>query len=87
MSGSLVEKPSAMPHEEDAPPPYSGSYCVIRPEGGFYTVSVEPRLPSGVGSLMTFATKIGAWGQMLAWCQQYGLPLKDFTDGKVGPRS
>lgn len=77
-------------HAEDReppPPPYAGSYAVIRPEGPFYIVTIEPRLPCGAGEPLTYASKTGAWDQMLAWCRDYGLPPLNLCDGKAGPRS
>lgn len=69
------------------PPPYDGPFCVIRPEGALYTVTIEPLLPTGEGAPLSYGSKHEAWGAMLSWCQQFGLPLIDFTDGKVGSRT
>ena len=70
---------------EPAERPYAGSYAVIRPDGPFYLASIEPPL-DGAGAPLTFATKIGAWGKCLEWCAEHRLPLRNYCDGKVGPR-
>ena len=40
-------------------------------------------MPCGDGALKTYASKIGAWGQMLAWAQAYRLPVLNLLDPKV----
>jgi hypothetical protein len=72
---------------EPPPPPYNGPVAEIRPDGVLYVVSVEPRLPNGDGEPLSYGSKHEAWGQMLAWAHQYRLPVRDLTNGKVGPKS
>ncbi len=76
-----------LPEDDDAPPLYDGPICIIRPDGILFTVEIEPPLPCGEGAPQTYASKIGAWGQMLAWCEQYRLPVRDQTNPKFGSRN
>lgn len=72
--------------EEPPPPPYDGPFAVIRPEGPFYIVAIEPVMPCGAGEPQTYASKTGAWDAALAWCAQFRLPLRNECDTKNGPR-
>ena len=72
-----------LPDEHDTEPPYAGPYCVLRREEPFYTVAIEPPMPCGDGALQTYASKIGAWDQMLAWVSTYRLPVLNLLDPKV----
>ena len=73
--------------EHDEEPIYTGPFCVIRPEGLSYTVAIEPPLRCGTGSPRTYASKHEAFGAARQlWCR-FSLPLRDLTDGKVGPRN
>lgn len=71
------------PDEVPVEPPYDGPYCVLRRDEPFYTVAIEPPMPSGDGGLQTFASKIGAWDQMLSRVQAYRLPVLNLLDPKV----
>lgn len=89
MLGLRHAKPNAMlPEDGDEEPPYSGPYCVIRPEAGLsYSVAIEPPLPCGAGSPRTYGSKHEAFGAARALWTQFSLPLQDLTDGKWGPRN
>lgn len=75
----------AMQTEEEAHPQYDGPFCEISRDGVFYVVAIEPRL-AGAGEPQSYTCKSVAWGQMLAWAQQFRLPVRDLTNPKVGPR-
>lgn len=77
-----------MRHDDTDPfPPYAGSFAVIRPDGPLYVVSIEPLHSTGAGEPLAYGSKHEAWGAMLAWARQFGLPIRDLTDGRAGERS
>ena len=81
---SSAERLAMPPDEHDARPSYSGPFAIVRPDGPFYTASIEPRMSCGSGAPLTFHQKNEAWGQMLAWAQQFALPARDETNPKMG---
>ena len=76
-----------MPDEDDTRPPGARSFVTIRPDGLDYIVAIEPVLPTGEGKPRTFGSKHDAFFAARVLWTDHRLPVRDFTDGHVGPRS
>lgn len=76
-----------MRHDQTEPPepPYSGPYVVFVSEGdGFhYSAMILPLLPTGDGERRVFASKSGAWWQVIEWAREYRLPVRDLTNSNA----
>ena len=73
--------------EEDALPPYPGSWVTLEPEGATYCVEIAPDLPSGEGARRAYGSKHEAFGAARDLWTRHALPVMDKTDPKKGPRT
>lgn len=73
--------------DSEEPQTYSGPFVTLRADGPAFSVSIEPRLPTGEGQPRTFGSKHEAWGAARDLWTANRLPFADETEGHFGHRN